>query len=264
MTLFTWLARRFTTRAAKQHHTDVSEQYLTSTLGPRPEWDTSNPYYMQLTSDMQAGPLPELEDDLRNIEEEQTRHTAPLLLTIVLFLLYGAEAVGSILIFRALGYDGAVRFILGAMLAALVFFITIIAAKQSERGQRTGWFYLAIIAYALLIVAITIVRVHEASTEDTSLLMELATGALMMFTSVGPALYAEYIGRQREVSVRLARRARQLRRRIRQITSRREHATQEHIRFGRELLAYGKRRQQLKSTYGVAQHDNKHDNKEEM
>lgn len=256
MNPFTWIARLVTTRAAKQHHADVSEQYLTSTLGPRPEWDTTNPYYMQLTSDMQTGPLPELEDDLRNIEEEQTRHTAPLLLTIVLFLLYGAEAVGSILIFRALGYDGAVRFILGAMLAALVFFITIIAAKQAERGQRTGWFYLAVIAFALLIVAITIVRVHEASTEDTSLLMELATGALMMFTSVGPALYAEYLGRQREVSVRLARRARQLRRRIRTIRTQREHAEKQYAQFGRELLAYERRRAQLKSTYDVAQHHN--------
>lgn len=250
------LTRLFTARAAKQHRADVGEEYLTSTLGPRPAWDTSNPYHMQLTSDMQAGALPELEDDLRGIEEEQTRHTAPFLLTAGLALLYGAEAVGAVLIFRALGYEGAVRFILGAMLAALIFFITIIAAKQSERGQRTGWFYIAVAAFALLIAAITVVRVNEASNEDTSLLTELATGALMMFTSVGPALYAEYLGRQREASVRLARRARQLRRRIRAMRARRETAQHQYAQFGRELLAYERRREQLRNTYDVARTNN--------
>lgn len=249
-----WIARLFTKRAAKQHPTDLSDEYLVGTLGPRPTWDTSNPYYMQLTSDMQAGELPELEDDLRAVEQEQTRHNAPVLLTMQLCAAYGAETIGAVLLFRDLGYDGAVRFILGGMLAALVFFITIIAAKQAERGQRTGWFYIVMVAFALLIIAITIVRIHEASTEDTSVVMAAATGCLMLFTSIGPAAYAEHIGRQREASVRLARRARQLRRRIRHITTRRERATQEHIRFGRELLAYEQKREQLKNTYHVARH----------
>jgi len=99
--------------------------------------------------------------------------------------------------------------------------------------MRRWWFYLVLLAYALLIVAVTVLRVDEMSTgADGSRPAELAAGVIMLFTTVGPAWVAELTMRRRAAAVVLSKERRKLVRRIRRADRQRlaaEHYVESHI-----------------------------------
>lgn len=238
MNIFQQLFLAVLARRDAANDVTAGEDHITVAQGPRPRFDpTGNLRHARLARDLNnRGETEELAEDVRRTEAELSEHPSPAGLLFVLVFLFAAEVMGSVFVVRAVGYENPERLVLGAMLAAFIFFITALAARNEPSAAASGgtttptrrspWYALVLAAYGVLVLSITVIRVGEAgSGEETSRLSQFAAGAVMLFATVGPAAVAELIMRRRAPGVRLTNRLRQLRRRLR--TAERAHARAE-------------------------------------
>jgi hypothetical protein len=100
--------------------------------------------------------------------------------------------------------------------------------------KRSPWLLLTIAAYAVVMVAVTILRTLQAGNDDGSRAEELAIGIIMLATTCGGAVLAEGILSRRRPSVALAKEHRTVRRRLRSAERRQQQAQTFVRRFARE------------------------------
>jgi hypothetical protein len=228
MNLFQQLFLAVLARRDAANHVSAGDDHITVAQGLPPRFDpTGNLRHARLARDLNnRGESEELAEDVRRTEAELAEHPSPAGLLFVLVFLFAAEVMGSVFVVRAVGYENPERLVLGAMLAAFIFFITALAAQNEPSAaaaggtqaptRRSPWYVLVLAAYGVLVLSITVIRVGEAgSGDETSRLSQFAAGAVMLFATVGPAAVAELIMRRRAPGVRLMNRLRQLRRRLR-------------------------------------------------
>jgi hypothetical protein len=191
-------------------------------LGTRPEIDHNDPAEADLHNRISwlRAFVETVKEALHAVRDELTKHTWILWLRLGIIGAYIVEVVGSVLVLRDVGLSPRDRFPLALALAACMFLITFVATKMGTRTDEQSaehkqwWFPLVIGAYAILIIALTIVRVSAASNEDTSAANEIAMGVVMLFTTIGPALVAELLmSKMRPVSP-LARKKNELTKRL--------------------------------------------------
>lgn len=214
---------------------DTAEHYLNARFGPVPEWDpVNNMEHARITRDLQGADLEEYEDRLRRIEDEQTLHESSFSLTLKLAGCFVAEVLGCTLLFRSLGFSGIERIVPAVLFASFLFWITGETKRQgTDLGKRSRWFVLTIAAYALVMISVTVLRAMQAGTDNSSRAEELATGVVMLATTIGGAWLAEAIMSRRGPSVRLAKERRTVRRRFEAAKSRQTAAEKYSNRFAR-------------------------------
>lgn len=100
--------------------------------------------------------------------------------------------------------------------------------------MRRRAFLLTIIAYALVMLSVTVLRTIGASTEDGSHLEEICIGIVMLATSIGGAFLAESTMRKRAPAMRLAKERRNIERRRNKALAGRDAAQQYLQRRERE------------------------------
>ena len=231
-------------------------------FGLRPEFDPAgNLEHAQVSHNLNnLAEIEELRDDLRSEENELSRHFSPYVLSLGLLALFVIEAVASIQVIRALGYEGEERLSFGLMLAAFLFFITYLAANmgreagsdQPEPGRRPAWFYVVLAAYGALVLAVTVVRVDEVAGEDVWMRADIAAGVVLLFATLGPAWLAELLMRQRVPAAHAHKTVRLLRRRLRRAERAHKQATTFVRRLARRGVAWDQEMAQTQALYGAA------------
>ncbi|MBI4434980.1 hypothetical protein HY635_04195 [Candidatus Uhrbacteria bacterium] len=136
-------------------------------------------------------------------EQQLTAHLPPPFLYAALACLFVVEAIGCALLMASLGFENPSRTMFGIMFAAAIFLLTYVAARLGSTpsaGATAGapptqrWFYGVLAAYAVIIIAITVLRVDEMpGAEEGSRTYDLAAAIIMMCATIGPAWLAEVL-----------------------------------------------------------------------
>jgi hypothetical protein len=120
--------------------------------------------------------------------------------------------------------------------------------------KRSPWFLATIAAFALVMVAVTILRTLQAGNDDGSRAEEFAIGIVMLATTCGGAVLAESIMTRRTPSVHLTKERRNLRRRLRNAVRRQDDARNYVERFERNRVRQHDRMARDRAAY-VGTHD---------
>ena len=115
--------------------------------------------------------------------------------------------------------------------------------------KRSPWFLLTIAAYAVVMIAVTILRTLQAGNDDASRAEELSIGIVMLAVTIGAAWLAESILARRGPSVRLSKERRNLRRRLRDATRRQQRAQRYVEQFERNRVRQRDRIARDRATY---------------
>jgi len=231
-----WFQDRELKSRAREHAKfggNLVEQEVLARLGPRPGWDPNNNLeHGHIAHDLHnRAEIEELEEDLRHEEDEMSHHPSPGALNASLVFLFCAEFVGSSLVARALGLENPEKSIVAALLACFAFFVTFVTVRSAlgtsprpgEVPRRSPWFSLFVVVYAAFVVSVAILRVDETSaSEGSSTGVDLASAAVMLFATVGPAAVAESTMRRRAPAAFHTKEIRKLRRRLKE--ARRAHS----------------------------------------
>lgn len=128
---------------------------------------------------------------LQEKKEALTEYSSRWLLRAILAFLYGAEVFGDIQLLIMLNVEGFRRTLMSLALAFFIFFITWYCTSAKE---RTIWWKWAVAAYAAIAIAIAIVQIHGTpTTDDATLLSNIAGGVIMVVATAGTALVAHFI-----------------------------------------------------------------------
>ncbi|MBI4143163.1 hypothetical protein HY480_04790 [Candidatus Uhrbacteria bacterium] len=201
---------------------EARDAYVTERLGAR----TAAPV---------IAPPPDCSTDqlaLDTVEHQLTEHLPPPFLYAALACLFIVEAIGCALLMASLGFENPSRTMFGIMFAAAIFLLTYVAARLGSApavGAAAGtpptqrWFYGVLAVYAVIIIAITVLRVDEMpGAEEGSRTYDLAAAIIMMCATIGPAWLAEVLMQRLLPMIPLIRTRALHRRRI--ADAKREHA----------------------------------------
>lgn len=198
------------------------EAYVTERLGAKmaPPTVAQPP---DCTADQQA---------LAAVEQQLTAHLPPPFLYAALACLFVIEAIGCALLMASLGFENPSRTMFGVMFAAAIFLLTYVAARLGAPAPTAGaagttathrWFYGVLAVYAVIILAITVLRVDEMpGSEEGSRMYDFAAAIIMMCATIGPAWLAEVLMQRLLPMIPLIRTRALHRRRI--ADAKREHA----------------------------------------
>lgn len=174
---------------------EAREAYVTERLGAK----TSPPVVTPPndSADRQA---------LAAAEQQLTAHLPSQFLYIALACLFIVEAIGCALLMANVGFENPSRTVFGIMCAASIFLLTYVAARLGKTSTAGGGanatrtprlFYVVLVVYAVIVLAITVLRVNEMpGTEEGSRVYDFAAAIIMMGATIGPAWLAEVIAQR--------------------------------------------------------------------
>jgi hypothetical protein len=225
------------------------DAYIVASQGAEPSFDPAmNLEHASVGSHLQDPTIAELEEDIRRDEDELAQHPSAHLLIAFLVVVLFLEATGAIYVMKAIGLANPERIIFGSALAVCIFFTAWLASRAANRLHSIG----AIAALAVLIAALSVIRVDENASEGGSKAVALATAVIMTAVTIGPALMAEHVLRVLALALPLKRRIRQLRRRVKQAISSRTRAAQFVTRVAKSRDEWQKEAARRHAIYDVA------------
>ena len=225
------------------------EAYVVASQGAEPGFDpVENLEHASVGSHLQDPTIAELQQDIRNDEDELARHPSPELLTTFLVLLLVLEAAGAIFVMKTLGIENPERIVFGSALAVCVFFTAWLASRTGNRAVSIA----AFVALGLLVSALSVIRVNDNATDGGSQAVNGASAVIMMAVTVGPAVMAEYILRLLALTLPVWRRVRQLRRRIARSTRSRKGASKFVTRVAKRRDNWQREAARRRAIYDVA------------
>lgn len=190
-------------------------------LGAQPKLDTKNPEHARwLFTLSQNHKREELREDIAQVEDELAKHESSLFLGIQIVVALGIETLGAVLLMKVLGLSPAERLPLAFGLAIALIGLTAAATHYTVSGQtpaaskdpsraeltanllaklrRSAITMVILIAYALFVGAVTVIRIMSAAADSEGTLVEIvAQGVLMLATAIGPSFWAESLVRRR-------------------------------------------------------------------
>lgn len=138
-----------------------------------------------------------LRDELA--EDSRARDTArvgewplPVALPVAL-VLFLIEWWASARVLVGIGVEPTSALVLGAALASGVFAL---AGYCASTAKRKLVYALGVLAFAVLIVALTILRLHEVASEDGDMRTDMASAIVLVVLSLGPAFLGELVLRR--------------------------------------------------------------------
>ncbi len=229
------------------------EQYAIERVPEVPEWNpVGNMEHALITQELHGTEVEEYRQRLAQVEDELTLHESLLSLTIKLAGCLLAEFLGCTLLFKSVGITGVDRAVLGLLFACFLFWITGEAKRQGGAAKRSLWFALTLVAYVLVMLAITVLRAVQASTENTTWAEELSVAVVMLATTIGTAWLAEALNSRSGPSRRLWKERRTLRGRLRKAERRRRAAQAFTVRFARKRERLRRKRAVVAAAYNAA------------
>jgi uncharacterized membrane protein len=209
---------------------DSAEDRIVAAQGPRPEFDpVKNPEHGRLAQALDRVRIGELREDVVAAEDVAEKQPNTWGLNLGLASGLAVEVVGALLIARSLGLAPSERIPLGAALAAGLVALTIVighgSAKAAEHGARPASVgdrlghtlrrVLAIVAYIVVVAAVSAVRLRATVDDEASTIDALAETAIFAVMSIGPAWIVAWLAAKRAPAVAAKARVRALRGRLR-------------------------------------------------
>jgi len=230
------------------------EQYVTERVGEVPAWDpASNLEHALVSRELQRQEVEAYQERLVCVEDELTLHESPFSLTLKRGGCFVAEVLGCTLLFKGLGFSGIERIVLALLFASFLFWITSEANRQGgSAGKRSPWFALTLIAYALVMLAVTVLRAVQASTDGSSWAEDVSVGVVSLATTMGAAWLAEGIKSRSGPSIRLWKQRRNLLRRFRRAERRLRAAEAFTVLFARKRERISRKRTATAAAYNAA------------
>lgn len=254
-------------------HTDARhgitsvEERLLAELGPRPKLDTTgNSEHAEYAKALaNRAEVEELREDVTRAEDEATNHPSVFFSALGLGIALLVEVVGASLIIEVVGVSDRERLPLSLALAFAVIGLTALTAQRTstvrsmdaQRGgvlqaaKRSAVTLVLIGVYALVVLAIAIVRVAGSLADDAAPLEVLARTVVMLFATLGPPWLAEWLIRRRAPAVLIRRRIRTLRRRLHQALRARERAQAAINRITRAAEYWDRETARRRALYAV-------------
>lgn len=119
-----------------------------------------------------------------------------------------------------------------------------------KRSHRVA---LVLVAYLILVVSLAIFRVGNLPPgDDQSRVTEIATGFLMVFATIGPALLADFLMRRLAPATQLTRTKRLNIRRVTKLQKKHRFAEHFMICLARDQQAWDKESERLRAVYKLA------------
>lgn len=225
------------------------DSYVVASQGPEPSFDpVENLQHANIGSHLQDPTIAELQEDMRRDEDELAHHPSSHLLLVFLLVLLFLEAAGAIYVMKTIGLANPERIIFGLALAVSMFFTAWLVSRTANRLLSMG----ALVALAILIAALSVIRVDDNATEGGSKAVGFATAVIMTAVTIGPALMAEHILRLLAPALPLMRRVRQLKRRTKRASSSRSGATHFVTRLAKRRNEWQQEAARRRAIYDVA------------
>lgn len=155
----------------------------------------------------------ELTEDRRARETSRANEASPLAAVPLAIILFLIESWASARVLLGIGVEATAALVLGVALAAGIFGLAGYCARASKRKLV---YVIAVIAFALLIVSLTVLRMHEIASDDGDEGTDLASGIVLVVLSLGPAFLGELVLRQASAALRVRRDLRAVRRQLRE------------------------------------------------
>jgi len=144
----------------------------------------------------------ELAEDQHAREAARAAEVSPLAAVPLAVLLFLIEWWASARVLIGQGSEPAAAVVLGAALASGVFAL---AGYCARTPTRKGVYLVVVAAFALLVIALTVLRVHEVATDDSDLPTDLSSGVVLLVLSLGPAFLGEVVLRKAASALRVRR-----------------------------------------------------------
>lgn len=247
---------------------DAVEDRITATLGSRPRFDPAgNHEHARLAADFDKVRVEELRGDIARAEDATLGRVTPPLLTIGLVFAFIVEAIGAVLITKALGLPPNERLPLGLGLAGALLAATMATARRAARlgasaplpndgspppaAPRSIGTLVVLASYALFVGAIAVIRLLGAggADDDVPQVQLVAEAVVMLATALGPAWIAEAIVRHRAPAAYVHGRLRALRRRAKELEARRKRAQATIERIARAGERWDRQAARLRALY---------------
>ena len=144
----------------------------------------------------------EMEEDRRARETARVNEWSLLMALPVVLALFLVEWWASARLLLGIGVEPTTSLMLGGALASGVFLLAWYCAREPK---RKGVYLLAILSFAVLIFALTKLRMQEVTSDEGDAATDFASGVVLVVISLGPAFLGEMILR-RTASALFARR----------------------------------------------------------
>jgi hypothetical protein len=225
------------------------DEYIIATQGPQPGFDPlANLEHAAIGNRLQEPLIEETEQDVRREEDEITRHPNWLLLLVFLGLLLVVEESGGIYVMRTIGIPAPERIIFGSALAVGLFFTAWLISRAANHLRSAA----ALVVFAILVAALTVIRVDDNAIEGGAVAVDWASAAIMVAVTVGPALMAEHLLRLLSPVLPIIRRIWRLRRRLTHLTKSRSGANRFVVNAARERSRWEREAATRRALYDVA------------
>lgn len=200
MTLVTDALLRLRTGAMATEDAEIGvyseDQAITAILGPepRPFDPAGNDDDRRLQLRRASTTLrDELAEDRRARDTARVRESSLLVLLPITFALFLIEWWASARVLIGIGVEPTSSLVLGAALAAGVFGL---AAYCAGEATRKIVYALGVLAFAVLIISLTILRLHEVASDDADVRTDFASAVVLVVLSLGPAFLGEILLRR--------------------------------------------------------------------
>lgn len=259
------LKRFLIERAARrdaEHSLDSADPRITRELGLRPALEPALRHdHAQVVADLNRRvEEEEWTEDLRRAEEEAARYHPPFVFLLGLVLALLVELKGAVLVMKGFDVPSSERLAYGAALAfgliALTALLTKVTPQRAVRGadgqpsSAPAASRLVPAVYTLLILALTVMRLHGAD-DELSQTERYSQAIVMIVATVGPAWTAEWLLRRYGPVRHLAREIKLLKGRIREAKKARRRAERFTAGLARRGAQYDEAAARLRAGYQI-------------
>jgi hypothetical protein len=154
----------------------------------------------------------ELAEDRRAREAARAAEMTPLVAIPLVVALFFIEWWASARVLIGIGGEPAASLVLGAALAAGIFAL---AAYCSRKPTRKLAYFLVVAVFAVLIVALTVLRMREVASDDGDVSTDISSAIVLVVLSLGPAFLGEVVLRKATDALRVRRDLAMVRRQLR-------------------------------------------------
>ena len=222
--------------------------FIESRLGARPQWSPdANDAHRVMLSDLNPAELPDVDDDVRHLEQEAVGHIHPWVIAAFMLVLFAIESLASVGSMRWLGVDEpAYRIMYGLGLACLLIFLAhvVMAPRLPAAARAIGLLILLCLAGVLGVT-------RGSGLDGSSQSANLGAGMLLMFLTLGPALLCVSCWHRLNASALARRRLRQARSSQRHTRERQSAATGTITRIGRQQSHFDEQAARLRAAYNL-------------
>jgi hypothetical protein len=193
------------------------EDRVKASLGERPAFDPSRLDHKRIEEDLHLdGEINNLENEVAGLEDQLAAEPGVLVNRTAVVGCYLAEAWACISLMGSYGFRNPEKTVFGVMLALFIFWITAMLSHVSGR-RRIG----AYVMYAALVVAVAGSRLDERGDGAA---INWAEAVVLMFLTIGPAMFADWCLRRIHAAAALAKKLRVVRPRLARLRGRRDRA----------------------------------------